>query len=582
MSVPGQAALAVPLNANSSDLDLARDHLKAGRLQSAEIHFQAHLKKLPGDSDTACALSDLLLRLGRTPDAEQVLAGFLAHSPDTTAVRSRYATVLLTSNKMPELFAQLDELIRREPGNTSHRQKKADLHAWMGEYFKAIAEYERLLALEPAESAPWLAYAKTLRWAGRQAESVAAYRNTIARFPDLGEAWWSLASIKTFRFDAGEIEQQTAIAARPNLSVENAAQMHFALAKALDDIKDHEGSFAELRKGNDRVRVAADYDANLTGTYLASCKSLFTNEFFAERQDRGCTDSAPIFIVGMPRSGSTLVEQILASHTDVEGTSELRSLIALADRVTRAAQSSGKQIRYPGMLRALAPDRLKAMGEEYLQRTQPQRRLGKPRFLDKMPENFAHIGLIHLILPNARIIDVRRHPMACSLSCYQHYFSAGKNFAFGLNDLGRYYRDYVALMAHFDTVLPGRVYRVIYERLVEDPEGEIKRLLEHAGLAPDERCFRFYENERPVQTWSAEQVRMPLFKGGSEQWRKYENWLGPLKKALGPVLDLYPAVPDFPHSPPPVEQELTASERQLWAELQLSRPMLPQVAGWRR
>jgi tetratricopeptide (TPR) repeat protein len=568
--------------ADRSDLDLAREHLAAGRLQPAESHFRAHLNASPADEEVTAKLSDLLLRLGRAHEAEKLLAGFLSRQADATAVRSRYTTVLLTNNKMPEVFAQLDELLRREPDNPSHRQKKADLHVWMGEYPEALAEYERLLVQEPAEPGPWLAYARTLRWMGRQADSIAAYKRAISRFPDFGEAWWSLASIKTFQFDAGELRQLSARADMVNLPLDSAAQIHFALAKALDDAKDYEGAFAQLRKGNGIVRAAIDYDANLNSAYVSVCRDLFTEKFFAERDGKGCADNAPIFIVGMPRSGSTLVEQILASHPNIEGTSELRSLIALADRVTRATQIPGRRTPYPDLLRTLDSGRLKAMGEEYLERTRPHRRLGRAHFLDKMPENFLHTGLIHLILPNAKIIDVRRHPIACCLSCYQHYFSAGKNFAFGLNDLGRYYRDYVALMAHFDSVLPGKVHRVIYERLVENPDGEIKRLLDFVGLEPDERCVRFYENERAVQTWSAEQVRMPLFKGGSEHWRKYETWLAALKKGLGPVLELYPDAPNLQFRPPPEEQERILAERQLWSELQLSRPTLPQVANWRR
>jgi len=271
-------------------------------------------------------------------------------------------------------------------------------------------------------------------------------------------------------------------------------------------------------------------------------KRTYTRKFFAERAGSGCSDAAPIFIVGMPRAGSTLLEQILSSHSAVEGTMELPEIISMT-RDLRREVDSDQSHPYHDALAALDADGLRALGAQYIERTRIHRKTDAPRFIDKMPNNFAHIGLIHLVLPNAKIIDARRHPLACCFSNFKQHFARGQTFSYGLDDIGRYYRDYVDLMAHFDDVLPGRVHRVIYEHMVEDTEAEVRRLLDYCGLPFEESCLRFYENDRPVRTASSEQVRKPIYRDGVDQWRHYEPWLDPLKAALGPVLEAYPASP---------------------------------------
>ena len=321
----------------------------------------------------------------------------------------------------------------------------------------------------------------------------------------------------------------------PKLSEEDRFHLHFASGKALEDRGEAGESFRHYSEGNRLRRMLLDYDADETKRQVDRAISIFTPDMFSVRAGQGCEAPDPIFVIGMPRAGSTLIEQILASHSLVEGTMELPDIPALAARVgTRE-----------GGLAALEPAELRAMGEEYLERTRIQRKTGRPFFIDKMPNNWAHLGLIHLILPNAKIIDARRHPLGCCFSNFKQHFARGQAFSYGLEDMGRYYADYVRYMAHIDTVLPGRVHRVYYERMVEDSESEIRSLLAALDLPFEESCLRFHENDRAVRTASSEQVRRPIYREGTEQWQAFEPWLGPLKDALGPVLGAYPDVPRF-------------------------------------
>ncbi|HEX7884792.1 MAG TPA: sulfotransferase, partial [Phenylobacterium sp.] len=329
---------------------------------------------------------------------------------------------------------------------------------------------------------------------------------------------------------------------RPDLSDDDRFHLEFALGKAREDAGEYEASFRHYDRGNALRRQALDYEADDTDDQVRRAKALFTRPFFAARAAQGAAAPDPIFIVGLPRAGSTLVEQILASHSRVEGTQELPDITALARRIGGKAKR-GSESRYPEALAELGPHDLAALGEEYLARAEVHRKLGRPLFIDKMPNNWAHLGLIHLALPNAKIIDARRHPLGCGFSGFKQHFARGQGFTYDLADIGRYYASYVAYMAHFDAVLPGRVHRVIYERMVSDPEAETRALLAHCGLPFEEACLRFYENDRAVRTASSEQVRRPIFTDAADHWRNYDPWLGPLKAALGPTLDAYPLAP---------------------------------------
>jgi hypothetical protein len=329
---------------------------------------------------------------------------------------------------------------------------------------------------------------------------------------------------------------------RNDLTADDRLHFEFALGKALEDAASYEESFAHYAVGNAIRREHHRHNADEHTAYVRRSKALYTTDFFAARAGAGAPASDPIFILGLPRAGSTLLEQILASHSLVEGTMELPDIPAIAHELAgRTAKDA--EPRYPQVISGLTHAELRALGERYLAATRVQRKGSAPFFIDKMPNNCLNVGLIHLILPNAKIIDARRHPLGCCFSAFKQHFARGQNFSYALDDVGRYYCDYVELMAHFDAVLPGRIHRVFYERMIEDTEREVRRLLASCGLPFEEQCLRFYENNRAVRTASSEQVRQPIFHEGVDHWRHYEAWLGPLKEVLGPVHECYPTVP---------------------------------------
>jgi tetratricopeptide (TPR) repeat protein len=371
-----------------------------------------------------------------------------------------------------------------------------------------------------------------LKTVGRQAEGIAAYRKAIELQPTLGDAWWSLANLKTVRFDESDLAAMQSALETAGLNDEDRFHLDFALGKALHDAGRAAEAFAHYAKANALRLKSQPYRPEEISNSIERCIAAFSAEAFAERPG-GCAAADPLFIVGMPRAGSTLLEQILSSHSVVEGTSELPDLPLLA-------RKSGT---YPGGILQASADERRALGEEYLKRASVQRRTDRPFFIDKLPNNWLYVPLIQLILPNAKIIDARRHPLGCCLSNFRQHFARGQAFTYDLNHVGRYYADYVRLMGHVDAVLPGRVHRVIYERMVEDTEKEVRRLLEFCGLEFELQVLEFYRTERAVRTASSEQVRQPIYRNAAEEWRLYEPHIGPLKAALGPVLDAYPDAP---------------------------------------
>jgi tetratricopeptide (TPR) repeat protein len=549
-SAAGRGAL------NDAQLQKALQALQERKPQVAESLLRRQLEQEPDNVAAMTLLAETILRFDRTQEADELLTRSLEIAPDFIPALYTHVTVLLTLNRPREAFDHIAKLLELEPGNLNNHSLKAMAHAWVGDHVGAAAEYEIVLASAPPGPGPWLAYAHTLRTLGRGGEAVAAYRKACARFPKLGEPWWSLANLKTFRFTDEEVATMQSLLAMPDLPVESKVQINFALGRALEDRKDFPQSFRHYSEGNSLKRATLSYNAEMTSVYVQNCKTLFSSRFLDDRQGWGCKAADPIFIVGLPRSGSTLIEQILSSHSKIEGTMELRVVPYLVGRAganrgqfqarggqAHPALSTDSQAPYPETLRNYDASMLQSLGEEYLERSRVHRTLGRPFFIDKMPDNFAHIGLIHLILPNAKIIDARRHPLACCFSNFKQYFPLGKDFSYGLSDLGRYYADYVELMAHFDRVLPGKIHRVYYERVIADPEGEIRHLFEYLGLPFEEQALRFHETSRPVRTASSEQVRMPIFTDGLDQWRHYEQWLEPLKIALGPSLSAYESAP---------------------------------------
>jgi len=512
--------------------------LHANRIPEAEARLRAQLKQAPTDVVAIRMLAELAMRVDRGDDAVNLLERCLELAPGFREARHNYAIALNRTNRAAQAIAELDRLLHLDSRNPGYRNLKAVSLCHTGDYETAIGIYAELVESYPAQAPIWLSYGHALKTAGHQERAVSAYSRCIELQPDFGDAYWSLANLKTFRFTQDQIDTMHRALARSDLDDEHRLHFEFALGKALEDRADYEPSFRHYDAGNALRLRRIPYDADDTSARLRRAREIYTREFFESRRGSGCMAPDPIFIVGLPRAGSTLIEQILASHPAVEGTMELPELTSITRALRRAAADS-RPGAYHDALAQMEAGELRALGEQYLERTRVHRKLGRPFFIDKMPNNFAHVGLIQLALPNAKIVDARRHPLACCFSSFKQHFAHGQNFTYGLENIGRYYRDYVELMAHFDAVLPGRVHRVIYEDLVDDTEREVRRLLDYCGLPFDAACLRFFENDRPVRTASSEQVRQPIYRSGVDQWRNYEPWLGPLKAALGPVLQDY-------------------------------------------
>jgi tetratricopeptide (TPR) repeat protein len=535
---------AILASINDAELIRAGSALVHNDIPTAEALLRARLKTNPFDVAAIRMLAEVAARIGRFADAETLLRRALELAPGFTAARANLATVVHRQNRSAEALVILDTLLESDPDNAQAQSLKAAALGRTGSFEEAARLYRDVLARFPDQAKIWMSYGHVLKTIGRLDEGIAAYRRAIELAPTLGEVWWSLANLKTVRLDAADVRAMSSALEAPRLTDEDRFHLHFALGKALEDAGDVEQSFEHYAEGNRLRRKAITYDSReISASVQRSCE-LLTRPFFAQRDSSGCSADDPIFILGMPRAGSTLVEQILASHSRIEGTMELPDISELVKRFNKAA-SRGKTAGYPAWLGDLDSMQLAALGSEYLDRTRIQRKTDNPHFTDKMPNNWLHIGLIHLILPNARIVDVRRHPLACCFSNFKQHYARGQAFSYSQTDIGLYYSDYVRLLAHFDEVLPGRVHRVFYEALVKDPETEVRALLDYLGLPFEEACLRFHENQRAVRTASSEQVRQPINRQGLDQWQAFEPWLGPMKQALGDVLTHYPEVPAF-------------------------------------
>jgi tetratricopeptide (TPR) repeat protein len=522
--------------------------LVANDLPVADARLRAHLGAHSTDVAALRMLAEVAGRLRRYQDAQELLERCLELAPSFDAARHNYAIVLNRQSRQAAALPQVERLLAKEPRNPNYLNLKAAILAHLGDSADSIRIYETVLAEHPRQPKVWMSYGHCLKTAGRQEDSIAAYRRAIGIEPTLGEAYWSLANLKTFHFSDTDMRAIANALQRTDLADDDRLHFEFALGNALEDRDSYEDSFAHYAAGNAIRRQQHPYHADEGSQFVGRCTAQYNAEFFEEREGAGAQSAEPIFIVGLPRAGSTLLEQILASHSLVEGTMELPDLPQIVREL--AGHEAGHEARnreapFFTAVAAQRPAELRALGERYLESTRVYRKSKAPFFIDKMPNNWLSVGLIHLILPNAKIIDARRHPLGCCFSAFKQHFARGQNFSYDLADLGRYYRDYVELIAHVDKVLPGRVHRVFYETMIEDTEAEVRRLLEYCGLPFEERCLKFYENERAVRTASSEQVRRPIFRDGVDHWRHYEPWLGPLKQALGAVLERYPAVPDI-------------------------------------
>lgn len=525
-----------------STLSRAADALAENRDDIAHSILANFLEMHPNDPDALNLMADLLRRAGRLEDAERLLSLCMQHS-DCPGYRFNYAVVLRELGRIADALAHMETLLKADPGNPLFRDQTAKLLHELGNHTDALVHREQLARFHPAAPEILANYGDSLRMAGDLAQCVATYKRALGQAPRMGAVYGRLANIKGYSFTASDIEwlerMRPLLAALPS----QRATLHFVLGNAYADQKLYDKSFENYAQANALQRTATESDPSRFTDYREMCERLFSEAFFRDRAGFGSPARDPIFIVGLPRAGSTLVEQILSTHTQIEGLGELPDLLATVDPLFESSDDAQPLAAYERAVSSLAPDDCRSLARQYLERTAPRRRLGTPFFTDKAGSNFINVGMIHLLFPNAKIVDARRHPLDCGWSCFKSHFPGGQAFSHDLHDIGRHYSDYVRLMAHFDRVLPGRVYRVIYEELVSDPEVQIRRLFDYLAIPFEESSLRSHENRRIVKTLSGEQVRAPIYKSGIAQWIPYERWLDPLKFSLGPVLNAYPGTP---------------------------------------
>lgn len=525
------AALAVATEARREPLAQAIRSLVAGRTGDAERTVRAVLAKAPDNVAALCVLGDIAARIGIYADAARIFGQALALAPDFLDAKVQLAHMLFQQHD-PHAFDLLRQVLEIDPDNIPARDGELRMLGQIGKYDRAIDRFEVALARHPNDVELLVGYANVLKTVGRGADSAAAFRAALGHDGVCGEAWWGLANLKTAPISDAEVTLMTKARDRADLLAAASIQICFGLGKAYEDRGNYASAFDAYRDGNERQHAREDYDSTDTAADVDRSIRLFTPAFFAARAGAGADQPDPIFILGMPRAGSTLIEQILASHSQVEGTSELPHIPLLVHRMVADRWREGA-LDYHQALADLPPERLRMLGNDYLAAAAMHRRTDAPFFIDKLPNNWAYVGFIKSILPNARIVDARRGAMACCFANYKQYFSQGQSFSYDLSDLGYYYRDYVRMMAHMDTVLPGSVHRLCHEQLVANPERGIRDLLVGLDLPFEQSCLRFHENARPVRTASAEQVRQPINAAGVDRWRAFESWLGELAEALG-------------------------------------------------
>jgi tetratricopeptide (TPR) repeat protein len=505
-----------------------------GDIAPAEDIVRAFLLKHGNHIEAMRLLARIGIERDVLDDAELLLQAVLALEPGYQAARYDYARVLVERHQYARARAELDTLLEVEPRDRRYRTLHATAIVGLGEYEKAIDEYRDLLIDAPHAADLRLSLAHALKTLGRQRESIEAYHAAAAARPNFGDAYWSLANLKTYRFADSEIRDMRSAVSAPDTALADRYHLCFALGKALEDRGEYAESWGYYERGNAFKKSESRYRSEVIETNTRKQIEVCSSEFFARRKGWGAPSAAPILIVGLPRAGSTLLEQILASHSRVEGTQELSDV----QRMVVGLQGRNPDLdnpRYPDVLANLTAEDFLRFGEKYLEDTNVYR-TDRPYFIDKMPNNFRHIGLIHLMLPNAKIIDARREPMACCFSNLKQLYANGQEFTYSIEDVARYYRTYLELMQHWDTVLLGKVLRIWHQDVVDDLEGNVRRILDFCELPFEPACVEFHRTERSVRTASSEQVRRPIFREGLDQWRHYEGWLGPLREALGDAL----------------------------------------------
>jgi len=514
------------------------DLIAQGKLIKAEQLCKAFMQKVPRNIEGMRLLADIGSRLGVLEDAEFLLESAVEFAPDHTKARIDYIQVLRKRQNYQESLRQAKLLLDSDPSNPQFQSVFAVESMQSGDYDTALSTFESILKILPEDPVTLTSRGHALKTQGQTDDAIDSYRRAIKKYAAHGEAYYSLANLKLFSFSDEEIGAMEAQESNLSISHMSRIYLNFALGKAYEDKALFDQAFRFYFRGNAFKKSQSRYKASdLTAEFKAQTE-VFDHNFVASHSNTGFTAPDPIFIVGLPRSGSTLLEQILASHSQVDGTMELPNMLALAQKLRRGERISAVN-HYPGILKELTAEHFKEFGVKFIDETRVHRG-SAPFFIDKMPNNFRHVGLIKLMLPNAKIIDARRHPMGSCFSGFKQLFAEGQEFTYGLEEVGTYYKDYVDLMDHWDTVFPEQVLRVQYEEVVADLDTQVRRILDYCGLEFEDSCINFYETDRSVRTPSSEQVRQPIYQSGVEQWKNFEPNLDPLKQALGPVLERYP------------------------------------------
>jgi tetratricopeptide (TPR) repeat protein len=532
-------AQAVHLKRLPRDLIGAMNFFYEGKPVQAENICRNFLRKNPTHTEAMRLLAKIGEQLGALDEADFLLESAVEFEPDNIQLRLDYLQVLRKRQKFETAMEQAQYLYARDTDNPMFQSQLAIQKMQGGNYPEALTLFKSVLEKTPNDPATLTSMGHAYKTYGKQDEGIASYKQATQSHPEYGEAYFSLSNLKTYEFSDAEMKAMQSQVESGRLTYRDRIHFLFALGKAYEDRKEFELSFEYYREANDLGRQQMRYDADKMTTELATQVEICTKELFQKQNAKGYTAHDPIFIVGLPRAGSTLLEQIIASHSQVDGTQELGNILSLAHKL-RGRGRTTEASRYPKILHDLTADQLAELGAKFIEDTKMHRK-DAPYFIDKMPNNFRHIGLINLILPNAKIIDARRHPMACCFSGFKQHFAEGQEFTYGLEQIGKYYRDYVGLMDHWDKVLSNKILRVQYEDVVVDTETEVRRILDYLGLPFEQACLEFHKSKRSVKTASSEQVRQPIYKSGLEQWRNFEPWLDPLKEALGPeIMKRYP------------------------------------------
>ena len=505
--------------------------LNEGRLGMAEAKCRAFLKKNPTHTYAMSLLSEIANRLGYFDDAEFLLEKAVEFKPDDGDLRMKYASILRKKQKFAKTMEQVNILCEKFPDNLNYQALKASEIMQNGDHEKAITLLDDILSKNPYNFSTLTSKGHAEKTLGRTEQAINSYQSAYQIKPDHGEAFFSLANLKTYSFTSEELGNMREQVKRVDLSLRDKAYFHFALAQGCEVNGEYDEAFFHLENGNRIKNNQSQYSIERMDNELQAQIDICDEEFFKDLGKGGHNTKDPIFILGLPRAGSTLIEQILASHSMIDGTLELPNILSIAQSL-RGDDVYGKEGNYPKSMRTLTLEQRESLGKGYVEDTKMHRK-DAPMFTDKMPNNFRHIGLIHLIMPNAKIIDARRYPLDCCFSMFKQLFAQGQEFSYGLAEAGSYYKSYVKLMNHWDKVLPGKILRVNNEDIIDDLEGQVKRMLEYLQLPFEEECITFYETDRSVRTASSEQVRRPINKEGMERWKPYSNHLKPLVDSLG-------------------------------------------------